>query len=156
MICKLSCAIAVIFIVGMFNVYYMAEKDQIIQNFMRKLNEPQRESYMKITIERRNISIIGFIIGLLISLIVIWWDWNQARRLTRISLLCLIGSITMVTNYFYYVLTPKSDYMILHLHGEDQKKLWLNVYKKMQYNYHIGLVLGIIGVMFIGNMFCKK
>tara|TARA_B100001142_G_scaffold269979_1_gene275866 strand:- start:304 stop:552 length:249 start_codon:yes stop_codon:yes gene_type:complete len=60
---------------------------------------------------------------------------------------CLAGAITFLTEYFFYILHPKSDYMINHLHKEKQRKEWLNIYRTMQVNYHIGLVVGIVGVM---------
>jgi hypothetical protein len=36
---------------------------------------------------------------------------------------------------------------------DDTEKSWQ--YKKMQYNYHIGALLGLVGALFIGNIFCK-
>jgi len=45
--------------------------------------------------------------------------------------------------------------MILHIEGDTQKKAWLGVYKVMQYNYHLGALLGLVGALFIGNVFCK-
>jgi hypothetical protein len=59
-----------------------------------------------------------------------------------------------MTNYFYYILSPKSDWMILHIEGDKQKKAWLSVYRIMQYNYHFGALLGLVGAFFIANTFC--
>jgi hypothetical protein len=36
--------------------------------------------------------------------------------------------------------------MLNHVKDEEQVKAWLIMYKEMQYNYHMGLVLGIIAV----------
>ena len=155
MVCMISCGIAAILIAGMLYTSYMAERTQLTQNFMKILNPKQQNIYKRIVKERRNIYFAGFILGLILSLIVIWWNWTSSKKLTRMSLLCLIGGITMVTNYFYYILAPKTNWMIMHIHGEDQKQAWLKVYKHMQRNYHVGLLLGIVGVVFIGNMFCK-
>ena len=44
--------------------------------------------------------------------------------------------------------------MIKHLNSQDEKNAWLKIYKTMQYNYHLGFVLGLIGMIFIGNSFC--
>jgi len=51
-----------------------------------------------------------------------------------------------VTNYFYYVLHPKTEWMLAHINTKEQNIAWLTMYKEMQYNYHLGLALGIIGV----------
>ena len=66
----------------------------------------------------------------------------------------MVGAITLATNYFYYILHPKSDYMILHLEEESQRLIWLKVYRNMQVKYHIGLVLGIIASMFLAKSIC--
>jgi hypothetical protein len=51
-----------------------------------------------------------------------------------------------ITNYFYYTLYPKSDWLLNYLKNPEEIKNWLRLYKEMQYNYHMGLVLGIIAV----------
>jgi uncharacterized membrane protein YkgB len=45
------------------------------------------------------------------------------------------------------MLSPKTDYMILHLNEENQRKEWLKINKTMQFKYHIGLLLGIVASM---------
>ncbi len=44
------------------------------------------------------------------------------------------------------MLSPKSDWMLEHLQNKEEIKAWLLMYREMQYNYHMGLVLGIIAV----------
>lgn len=154
MVCVWSCALAIIFIAGMVYTMYMSDKTELIQNFMNILTEEQRERYNRIREERLKIYYQGFGLGILFSLVIIFWNYKNSRKLNKLGLLCLVGGITMVTNYFYYILSPKSDWMIMHLNDDKQRFAWLHVYKNMQRNYHIGLVLGIVGVVFIGNMFC--
>ena len=71
--------------------------------------------------------------------------WNDKRK--GLNKICFIGGITLLVNYFYYMLSPKTDYMILHLNEENQREKWLNIHKTMQFKYHIGLLLGIIASM---------
>ena len=42
----------------------------------------------------------------------------------------------------------------MHLNSQEEKLAWLNIYKSMQYNYHFGFALGLIGIMFLGNSIC--
>jgi len=44
--------------------------------------------------------------------------------------------------------------MVKHLNSQDEKNAWLKIYKTMQFNYHLGFVLGLIGMIFVGNSFC--
>ena len=66
--------------------------------------------------------------------------------MNNISLVCIVVATAFITNYFYYMLYPKSDWMLNHMNNQDEVKAWLLMYKEMQYNYHMGLVLGIIAV----------
>ena len=158
MVCATSCAVSAVFIVAMIFTMYGSDKTDAITNFRRILTHQQNVIYDKIANERRRIYFIGFALGLLASFIFLAWNHamgSGTRKLNRFSTICIVGAITFTINYFYYMLTPKSDWMILHIEGDTQKKAWLGVYKIMQYNYHIGALLGLVGALFIGNVFCK-
>ena len=62
-------------------------------------------------------------------------------------MVCIVGFIVFLTNYFYYILIKKSTYMIEHLNNKEQIKAWLDIYRSMQVRYHVGLVLGIFAAM---------
>ena len=62
------------------------------------------------------------------------------------SMICLVLAISFITNYFYYILSPKKKWMLNYIETPDQTKLWLQMYRGMQVYYHTGLVLGIIAV----------
>ena len=66
---------------------------------------------------------------------------------------CTITAVMFLFQYFYYILSPRPDYMVLHLKTQEQKEGWLKVYRKMQIQYHIGLVIGIIAVSFFSILF---
>jgi hypothetical protein len=36
--------------------------------------------------------------------------------------------------------------MLEHINSPEQTKAWLTMYREMQYNYHFGMVIGIIAV----------
>ena len=36
--------------------------------------------------------------------------------------------------------------MLNHMGSQEEVKAWLQMYREMQYNYHAGLALGIVGV----------
>jgi hypothetical protein len=45
--------------------------------------------------------------------------------------------------------------MLLHLTNKAQIEGWLAIYKKMQYKFHFGFVLGIIAITIYAYGFCK-
>jgi hypothetical protein len=113
---------------------------------MKSLSEPQLEKYKLIIAERRNIYLSGYLLGLSLSAIVIV---GLMDSLNKVKMVCLTGSITFLTSYFYYILSPKQDLMVLYLDNRYQRYEWQKIYKKMQFNYHIGLLLGIISSVLI-------
>lgn len=153
--CNLGCAISVVFIIGMVYMTLAINKKEVSGKFKETLNEEQLKTYEHITSERLNIYYSGYGIGILISIAVIIYNMvMRKKKMSKLAMGCLTGGITFLTTYFYYILSRKSDYMIMHLTNEDQKREWLNVYKTMQYHYHLGLVLGIIGVSAMSISFC--
>ena len=66
--------------------------------------------------------------------------------MNNFAIVCTVMATCFLTNYFYYILSPKSDWMLNHMNSPEQVKAWLLMYREMQYNYHMGLVLGIIAV----------
>jgi hypothetical protein len=133
---------------------FSIDKNEIKNNFINKLDDNQKNIYKNIVEERRNIYFMGYGIGFIISLFLIYFKSYFNIKINKNSVICFILGITFLTTYFFYILYPKSNYMILHLKNENQIKEWLKVYKTMQWNYHFGLVLGLISILFIGKAFC--
>jgi hypothetical protein len=156
MICNTTCFIALIFLVANVYTIFSCSNDNYKQEFKNTLTNEQKITYEKIIDERKRIYYYGFILGILLSILFIFVN-NKIfkKKLNNISLVCLVGTITFITNYLFYILYPKTDYMLLHLNDKTQIQGWLNIYKKMQFKFHLGFVLGIIAVMILSYGVCK-
>ena len=143
MVCSISCSISAIFIIGMIYFYNATSKNATVIQYRQKLNPQQREAYDKIAKERLHISMQGYGLGLVLSALIIYY---QKKKLKSTSLVCVVIATCFLTNYFYYMMSPKSDWMLNHVESQAQTQAWLHMYRTMQYYYHSGLVLGIIGV----------
>ena len=147
MACLLSCAISAIFIIGMIYFYNMTNKSKIVKAYKEKMPPDLQKRYEVISNERMRISYQGYILGLVLSLFVIFYNYYfKGAKLNNTSLVCTVITVSFITNYFYYMLSPKSDWMLNHMNSQDQVKGWLLMYREMQFNYHAGLALGIIAV----------
>jgi uncharacterized protein YacL len=125
----------------------MTKKSEIVKHYKEKLPSDLQKRYENISEERKKISIHGYILGLVFSLFIIFYNVKlKGQRLNTISLVCTVMATCFLTNYFYYMLSPKSDWMLNHINNPEQVKGWLLMYREMSYNYHAGLALGIIGV----------
>ena len=145
--CTISCMISAVFIIGMIYFYNMTNKSKIVKHYKEKLPSDLQKRYENISEERKKISIHGYILGLVFSLFIIFYNLKlKGQRLNTFSLVCTVMATCFLTNYFYYMLSPKSDWMLNHINNPEQVKGWLLMYREMSYNYHAGLALGIIGV----------
>ena len=140
-ICPKYCGIAIVFLVGMVYMTFAIDKCSITKNFINSLSDAQADRYKSIVAERRHIYLSGYLFGLALSAIIIV---GMMKTITKFQMLCLTGSITFLTVYFYYILSPKQDLIVVYLNDKAQRNEWQKIYKKMQFNYHVGLLLGII------------
>jgi hypothetical protein len=147
MACAVSCMISAIFVIGMIYFYNLTDKSAIVKHYKSSLSSDLQKRYEKISEERTNISYQGYALGVIISFGIIFYNLRFKRSpMNTSALVCTVVATAFVTNYFYYMLSPKSDWMLNHLINKEEIKAWLLMYREMQFNYHMGLVLGIIAV----------
>lgn len=151
MICFSNCMFAIIFISATLFMNFSIDKQNIFKNYIKILDKEQLIKYNKIIEERKRISLNGYLLGLIFSIVFILVNYNL-NKLNYYLIICLTGSIMFIVHYFYYILSPKTDWMVLHL-NKDQMKEWLRVYRTMQLSYHISLVVGIISAMILSSAF---
>jgi prolipoprotein diacylglyceryltransferase len=133
-------------------------KSQTIQKYEAQLPRNLQEIYRKIQRERLHIYYYGYSLGFILSLIIIIYNYqnnSSKSKITTTHMVCIVISTSFITNYFYYMLSPKTTWMLDHIKTPEQTKAWLEMYKSMQKYYHTGLVLGIIAVAFLAVAFRK-
>jgi uncharacterized membrane protein YkgB len=139
--------ISAVFVIGMIYFYNMTDKSEVVKHYKQKLSSDQQKRYEKIVEERTKISYTGYVLGLVISLFIIFYNMNlKGAKLSNTSVVCVVIATSFLTNYFYYTLSPKTDWMLNHMNSQEEVRSWLQMYREMQYNYHMGIVLGIIAV----------
>ena len=155
MFCTNTCLLAIIFIVTkvviLFTItlpYNNSQKD-----LNNSLDQKQTEAYKKIISERRSIYIKGYLVGIILSIIVILVNLFVFKQ-NKVNTLCLSVVISSITTYFFYILHPKSKYMIQIIETKEQINNWLNIYKNMQFKFHLSFLIGIISTTLIHYSFC--
>ena len=145
--CSATCMIAAALIIAMIYFQNATSKSKIVQEYKKQLPSNLQNLYEKISAERLRLNYYGYTLGLVLSLIIILYNYTSKRnKLTNTSLVCLVSVVSFLTNYFYYILSPKSTYMLDHINSPEQTKAWLAMYREMQYNYHLGFVIGVVAV----------
>ncbi len=146
--CLTTCLISTGLIISMIYFQNKTMNNKVVQEYKKQLPSNLQNLYEKISKERLRINYYGYTLGLILSLIIILYNYSFTNRnkLTNTSLVCLVIVVSFFTNYFYYILSPKSTYMLEHINSPEQTKAWLTMYREMQYNYHMGLIIGIIAI----------
>jgi hypothetical protein len=156
--CTITCSISAIFLIGMIYMNYSVAKSQTIVKYKSQLPHDLQHIYNKITNERTTIYYQGYVLGLIISVCIIMFSvYTRHKLLSTTSMVCLVSATCFITNYFYYTLSPKKNWMLNYIKTPEQTKAWLQMYRTMQTYYHTGLLLGIIAVGIFAYAFrCKK
>lgn len=154
MVCSLSLTISLIFIIGMIYMNCISDSNDVIKSYREKLSPELQEKYDKISKERASIYFTGYGIGLIFSLLFIIYNSKIKKDNLKWPYVLLSSiAICFIVNYFYYKIYPKSDWMLNYVKTPEETKAWLELYKELQKNYHIGLVIGLIGVGILAMAF---
>ncbi len=147
MACAVSCMISAIFLIGMVYFYYMTDKTQIVQRYKATLSKDNLVLFEKINHQRMKLSYEGYALGVFLSILILFYNIKFTKnKMTPATMVCLVVATSFVTNYFYYILSPKKDMMLAHVKTPEETAAWLQMYRGMQFNYHMGLALGIVAV----------
>lgn len=143
MVCYKICSVSIVFLSAMIYLTLFSDKTTLANQFMLSLSHDNQIRYKKIIEERKRIYITGFIYGLIISFGLLYTFHKKANKTTMV---CFTVATSYIVMYLYYILSPKSDYIVLHLNNPSERQKWLDVYKHMQTNYHLGIAFGLVFV----------
>ncbi len=153
--CSVSCLISVVFFVSALFKLMTMDKEMYDKGFSKTLSSEQLSKYKNIVEERKNISLRGYGLGFALAIGIIVFNMSMKKeKLTKMSMICTTASTVFIVQYLYYILSPKSDWILLHLNTQEQKERWLDIYRTMQYNCHLSVALGIIAAAALSNSFC--
>jgi hypothetical protein len=130
--CVYKC-IAIGFILGSLLQIMIPKNDK---QFKKALTPQQKQTYENIVKERVRIFMFAWVCSLLFiwQLPITGWSRSIVYHL-------MLGAI--------YECTPKSTYMVEHLHNQTQIRLWQKVYTQMQFRTAIALLVNILFIPFI-------
>jgi uncharacterized protein YacL len=131
-IISLTLLLSMIFTSVLSSPYFTKKVDH---NLKKTLDDNQAKEYQKIVSERLTLYFYGIAIGVVVGLIVI----SVLRCLYKTTLMNSIcwGIVTLfIVLHLYYILSPKSKYMVTILNTQEQRDEWIKVYRTMQYRHY--------------------
>lgn len=153
MVCRTSCLVAIVFLVSMIYTHGIVDQYGVIKQYRDQLTPELNARYQKISDERRGIFYRGYLVGFVLSVILLLLNKYRGRKTDALSMVCIIVSVSFITNYLFYLLSPKSDWMLNHIRDPKQTQAWLAMYRTMQVYHHGGLALGLIAMGFFAYAF---
>jgi MFS family permease len=152
--CSITCIFSAVFVVAMIFMTNWMTTNQTTLKYQNQLPEHLQQTYMSIVKERTQIFYTGYALGLFLALFVIFYNMKiKQQKMNWPSMVCLTVFIAFLTNYFYYVLSPKTKWMLNSIDTPEQTKAWFEMYRTMQLYYHGSLVLGIIAIGLVAFAF---
>lgn len=140
------CLSAYMAIIGhIFIMFYKLSGAKESKDLESKLNEEQLKIYNFIKKERKEQYMYGLLIGIVLSII---YRFTIGRK-ENVMLCVYIGITTFIANHFY-LLMPKTYWMIEHLEEKEDILAWNKVYRRMRYLTSYSDLVGIIFFV-IGN-----
>jgi hypothetical protein len=130
-------------------VYMMSaiRSSGIAQKYQAQLSPDLQDVYKKIADERARIYYFGYSLGFVLAAVIIIYNVRILKnKLPVVTMVCLAVVVSFLTSYFYYILTPKTAWMLESIKSSDQTEAWLKMYRGMQVYYHSGIILGTIAV----------
>ena len=122
-------------------------------NLLRAVFSPELDKrYEAIIAERRNHYMIGLALGLVLSFALV--GRTGILRMNRFTRIGFFFTITLTTAVVFYMLAPKSDYMLNHLRTPEENRKWLAVYKTMKQRYFVGFLLGALVAIPVAGIVC--
>ena len=143
--CSLKCLLAAGLFSSMLYSTLNQTKNVLVTKFQETLTEEQNAVYKQVVKERMTIYVNGLLLGLLLGFIYL----NFVNK-SSVKSACMFTVVVLGTNYLYYMLYPKTQYMLPLLETEEQRVAWVVVYKEMRHRCFIGFILGMVAYLLIG------
>ena len=140
--CHLWCLLASGVFAAMLMVMLNPRKTEIIKNFQATLDNNQNRIYMEIVKERLNIYLVGLTLGLILGFLYL--QYNTSKVASRA---CVFTVLVLFTTNIFYMIVPKSQYILPLLNTEEQRLRWLDVYTEMKYRHILGALLGVVAYL---------
>jgi hypothetical protein len=137
--CIASCAVGVGLVASSLYVNISPSANEKVERLKSLLNPEQLAIYELVLAERFNLYVRGLLYGVVLGLIVLFLLGDKKLCL------CMVVLTILLTQVFYYLMTPKKHYMLQVLTSKEQVDAWLEVYLTMRYRYMLGFTLGVMG-----------
>jgi len=142
----MQCFLAGVLILSQIISIFYCNRGNAYKNLLAVLDNNQIEVLEKVSKERLNIYLHGQGIGVFLGLILLYILRCKKEDKNKLCLTgCGVVMVIYLVTYFYYQLSPKSDYLIKYLNNPEQRMAWMNMSIHMRKCHIISILLGFVG-----------
>ncbi len=100
MVCYLSCMISIVFIVAMVYFYSTTYNNKNLEHNKAVFSQDLQKIHARISHERMRISITGYLLGVVLSLLIIFYNTHIKKvSMKTMSLVFTVIATCFLTNY---------------------------------------------------------
>lgn len=148
----MNCTVSAFFGVGLLgaSVLTMSVSKEQTDSLRRVLTPEAAKTYNRIVKERTSHYFQGLVLGLFLTFAFLY----HTKITNMFHKSSLAFGVTLSVTMFYYMLMPKSDYMLRHLNSAAENEAWLRIYKTMRTRNLLGFVFGALASIPLSMAFC--
>ena len=140
MLCIKTCMLSTVIIFWFVSGMLVNKKTPVFTNLMNSLDDEQKQKFDMIVKERTIIFKKSLGGALVLTLILLLNLRNKNMSLKKLICVSIVSSVFLMT--LFYMIHPKSDYMVRHLKTQDQRDKWVKMKMDMGMKKYVGLGLG--------------
>ena len=158
--CSITCIVASVILLSNIVMTYLMSVNSTMKQYEIQLPPELIEKYKEIADNRKQIYFTGYMLGFVLSCVLIftlYYSGKSGLSVSLLSMVCFTLVVSYLTSVAYYVFSPKKDWMLNHIKDEKQAKAWLHMYQYMKNTYHTSFGVGLFGVLvFLFSFRCNK
>lgn len=149
MACGTACAVAIIFAISTLFFPLLLNR-KAIMGYKREFPIVAQRALRAATRERAGLAFEGLVLGMIAGMFLVL----LAGKMGKMSSVCTLAATAFVVQFFYYMLSPKSVWVLKHLHTPGERHSWLRLYREYQKAYYGSIIAGIVGAGLLGYGLC--
>ena len=149
MACGTACAVAIIFAISTL-LFPLLLNTKIIKSYKRELPVAAQRALKVATREGAGLAFEGLVLGMIAGAFLVL----LSGKMGKMSGVCVLAATAFVVQFMYYMLSPKSEWVLRHLHTPSERHGWLRMYREYQKAYYGSILAGIIGAGLLGYGLC--
>jgi len=148
-ICGTACFVAVVFALSTL-LFPLLLNRGIVGGYRSRLPPAAQVALKAATKERATLAFQGLVLGMIIGAAAVLFSGKMGKAMG----VCVLASVAFVVQFLYYMLSPKSVWVVKHLRSAEQRKDWLRVYREYQKAYYGSIAIGVVGAGLLGYGLC--